>query len=154
MCAVNATTKATSSPLPLPRLGRETFLHYAARCTRCWPVTMKFFCEWQSGASSNSSSAAQRQQQHGQANAAAEAKAKQKAKQQNNRNAANETVMEENNKTKAPQLRESPLNSERATTTHRRTTAKTQRKRTQIKMREQAKESHAERATAKRKSRE
>lgn len=109
MCAVNVTTTtmATSSPLPLPRLGRETFLHYAARCTRCWPVTMKFFCEWQSGASTSSSSgAAQRQQQHGQANAAAEAKAKQKAKQQNNRNAANETVMEENNKTKAPQFRE------------------------------------------------
>lgn len=104
MCAVNVTT----SPLPLPRLGRETFLHYAARCTRCWPVTMKFFCEWQSGASTSSSSsgAAQQQQQHGQANAAAEAKAKQKAKQQNNRNAANETVMEENNKTKAPQFRE------------------------------------------------
>lgn len=105
MCAVNVTT--TTSPLPLPRLGRETFLHYAARCTRCWPVTMKFFCEWQSGASTSSSSgAAQQQQQHGQANAAAEAKAKQKAKQQNNRNAANETVMEENNKTKAPQFRE------------------------------------------------
>lgn len=72
---------------------------------------MKFLCEWQSGASS--SSAAQQQGNNNMAKPAAaaaaetEVKAKQKAKQQNNRNAANETVMEENNKTKAPQPRES-----------------------------------------------
>lgn len=47
-----------------------------------------------------------------------------------------------------------PVVRERTTTTHRRTTAKTQRKRTQIKMREQAKESDSERgrATTQRKS--